>query len=356
MRKTILYIIILGILGFGVYYFIFSNQQAFATDEAGFTIPDTASIGKIYMADKAGNTVLLERKDNGWLLDKAYPVIPQHLNTLLTTLATQIPQHPVAEEQHDFAIKNMATEGIKVEIYDNSGKKMRTFYVGGQVQAQAGTYMLMENAERPYVVHIPGMYGYLTPRYSTDAKLWRDRNVVNVQAEDLKLVSINYLSEPLNSFTLVQDDKGDLSVTVDSGLSNGKALNVNRTKAYTRFFTNINSEAILNGNVGLNDLFKMLNKRLILDVVNKKGKKQHVEVYWMPSNRRSKNQLTPDPNIPDGYDADRFYATLNDYKDTVLIQRNTFDKLFRKGYEFYQADAQPGFKIDTVVNTIKMKQ
>ena len=356
MRKTILYIVILGILGYGVYYFIFSNKDAFATDEAGFTIPDTASIGKLFLADKSGNTVLLERTDNGWLLNKTYPAIQQHVNTLLTTLAKQVPMYPVAEEQHDNVIRSLATEGIKVEVYNNKGDKLRTFYVGGQVQAQYGTYMLMENAERPYVVQIPGMFGYLTPRYGTDFKLWRNRNVVDITAENLKLVSVNYLSEPLNSFTLVQDYNGNISVSIDSGLSQGKTLNTNRAKSYLRFFQNVNSEVIINGNPGLDTLFSSLNKRCIVDIEDKQGTKQHIEVYWMPVNRRSKNQLTPDPNIPEGYDADRFYATLNNFKDTVIIQRATFDKIFRKGYEFYQAETQPGFAIDTVVNATKMSQ
>ena len=354
MRKTILYIIILGILGFGVYYFLFSNKQAFSTDEAGFTIADTASVGKIFLADKSGQSILLERKDNVWMLNKDYKAIQEHVSTLLATLATQTPMHPVTEEQHDFVIKNLATNGVKVEVYNNSGEKLRTFYVGGQVQSQTGTYMLMENAERPYVVQVPGMIGYLTPRYGTEVKNWRDRNVINIAPEDLRSVSINYTSEPLNSFTLTQDGDAKLSVDVDPGLSKGHDLNINRAKGYTHFFKNVNSEVILNGNFGLDTLFKTLTKRLSIDVTDKNNKKQHVDVYWMPENRRSKNQLTMDPDIPDGYDADRFYATINNFKDTVIIQRVSFDKLFRKAYEFYQVDTQPGIKVDTIRNTVKM--
>jgi hypothetical protein len=354
MRKTILYIIILGILGFGVYYFLFSSKQAFSPNEAGFTIVDTASVGKIFLADKSGQSILLERKNNVWMVNKSFKAIPEHVATLLTTLATQVPMHPVAEEQHDFVIKNLATEGVKVEVYDNSGEKLRTFYVGGQVQSQAGTYMLMENAERPYVVQVPGMIGYLTPRYNTDAKIWRDRNVTNIAAEDVRTVSVNYISEPLNSFALTQAENGNISVTVDTGLSKGRALNINRARAYTHFFKNVNSELILNGNPGLDPLFKTLTKRCVIDVADKNNKKQHVEIYWMPVNRRSKNQLTPDPEIPEGYDSDRFYATVNEFKDTVVIQRVTFDKLFRKAYEFYQVDTQPGVKVDTIRNTVRM--
>jgi hypothetical protein len=52
--------------------------------------------------------------------------------------------------------------------------------------------------------------------------------------------------------------------------------------------------------------------------------------------------LTPFPGIDNRFDADRFYAVINNFKDTVIIQRETFDKIFRKGYEFYEADDTSG--------------
>ena len=52
--------------------------------------------------------------------------------------------------------------------------------------------------------------------------------------------------------------------------------------------------------------------------------------------------LTPFPGIDNRFDADRFYAVINNFKDTVIIQRFTFDKIFRKAYEFYEADDTTG--------------
>jgi hypothetical protein len=55
MRKTLVYLAILAVLSFGVYYFLISDHgSAYDPKEADFTIKDTASIGKIFIANSAG--------------------------------------------------------------------------------------------------------------------------------------------------------------------------------------------------------------------------------------------------------------------------------------------------------------
>jgi hypothetical protein len=71
MRKTLLYLLLLAVLAFGVYYFIFSNKGSdFSKSEAGFTIKDTSEIGKIFLSNPAGDNILLERTDSGWMVNK----------------------------------------------------------------------------------------------------------------------------------------------------------------------------------------------------------------------------------------------------------------------------------------------
>ena len=58
MSKTILYLVILLLLGFGIYYFIFNNNNGspYGVSEAGFTIKDTGAIGKIFIAGADGES------------------------------------------------------------------------------------------------------------------------------------------------------------------------------------------------------------------------------------------------------------------------------------------------------------
>jgi hypothetical protein len=68
------------------------------------------------------------------------------------------------------------------------------------------------------------------------------------------------------------------------------------------------------------------------------GQHQHVDIYWMAINKRSKNLTVSNPDIPDDYDPDRLYAVINNYQDTVMIQQWAFKDIFHKAYEFFQKD------------------
>lgn len=360
MRKTIVYILLLVLSALGVWYFLFRDKNIFGNDEAGFTIKDTASISRIFLADKKGNTILLQRqKDGGWLLDNKYPVMSSPVNTLLYTFTMQVPMYPVPETQHNNVIKSMSANAVKVELYDNDNEMIRTFYVGGQANNFEGTYMLIEGATRPYVVQIPGLDGYLTTRYSTDATDWRDRTVCNITAQELRSVTVTYPSEPLNSFTLINDSEGKIKVEADTALTKYSKFNERRASVYSKYFEKIFHEGYVNGTYKIDSLISISPVRCIIDVASKKGEKQHIEVHWMPLNKRSKNMLTPNPSTPGTYDADRFFAVINNAKDTVIIQRTTFDKIFRSAYEFYQPDDTSINRIQVgkgAGNTIKMTQ
>jgi len=78
-----------------------------------------------------------------------------------------------------------------------------------------------------------------------------------------------------------------------------------------------------------------------IEITDLQGKKHHADLYWMPVNKRSKNLVKSDEEIPDDYDADRLYAIINGGKDTALVQHMVFGKMYRKAFEFYQPDAAP---------------
>lgn len=336
MRKTLLYIVLLGILGFGVWYFIFSDKDTFGVSEAGFTITDTGNIGKIYMVDPSGKSLTLERDGAKWKLNGKYDVIPRNIDGFLKTLRRQMPMYPVPKGAHNNVVKSMAGGSVKVELYTRGGQLMRSFLVGGQANDNKGTYMLIKGANKPYVVQIPGFEGYLTPRYSVEIKDWRDRTVTDLSADEIEKVSVSYPAEPLNSF-VIENNQGNVSVEIDPMLTKGKQLNESRAKLFLTYFEKLYCEGYINGVYQLDSIIAAMPKRAVIDVKGK-SEEQHIEVYWMPINRRSKNMLSPDPTVPEGYDADRFYATINNFQDTIIIQRGSFEKIFRMGYQFYEQD------------------
>lgn len=339
MQKTLLYLFFLLLFGGGVYYFVFNKKETvFPGEEAGFQIKDTAMVGTVFLSHPSGENILLNRTDSGWILNKQYRPLSSTLNTLLTTLRLQQAIYPTPEAAHNRVITQLAGNGIKVEVYNREGKKMKVFYVGNEVHNYEGTSMLMEGADKSYVVKVGSFTGLLRSRYTTDIMNWRDRTITDFKEEDIKTASVTYPDAPLNSFTVNNDD-GKIWVTADPGVIGTHSLNERRVKMFLGFFQNLVCEGYLNGEIGLDSVISILPKKCIIDLTTKQGKHQHLDIYWMPQNQRSKNtEATRNNEVPSGYDADRYYAVGNNYKDTMLIQDFTFDKVFRKAYEFYQAD------------------
>lgn len=343
MRKTISYIVLLGILGWGVYYFFVKKDDkgVYPVEEAGFNIKDTADIGRIFLADKNGNQILLDRTDTGWMVNGNYHALRSTLDVLLGTLAAQTPLYPVSATMHNNVIKEMASNSVKVEVYDRGRNKMRKFFVGGEVPGMHGTYMLMEGAKEPYVVEITGFNGYLTPRYPVQLRDWRDRTVFNIPAEQIKKVSVQYPENPLNSFVITRVSGDSLTVDGDSNIVKHSPLNARRAHVYLKYFTGDDAEGYTNGTGVPDTMIKANRLHCVMDVTSIKGVNQHLDIYWMPLNKRSKNMVITMQGVPDDYDGDHFFAVMNNKKDTVVIQQFVFKKFFRKAYEFYEADPPP---------------
>ena len=331
MQKNIIYLLLLIIVGSGVYFLVFEKNDAniFGEDEASFKVQDTASIGKIYMVRSNGESINVERTDEGWVVNGKYKAHRGTLKALLRTLHQQEAQFPAPEKAHNSVVKSMAGNSVKVEIYNRAGKNIRTFYVGKESYNYSGTYMLMEGAEKPYLVKVPGHEGILEPYFVTELPDWRDRNVFNLLPEEISKVHVDYPHTPEQSFTMMQN--GALSVQAAPQVIGGNELNTKRAEAYLSFFHNVNCEGYLNGTYKLDSIIASVTKKCLIEVTNKAGQQQRVEIYNMPLTRRSKNMNEEDAM----YDADRYYAVMNDYKDTAIVQSRTFDKLFRAAVEFY---------------------
>lgn len=332
MLKTLPYVLLLALLGAGVWYFFARPEgDVFDPEEAGFTITDTASIRRIFIAGRDGKRITLERSGPGapFMLDGKYLALPALARQLLTTLHDQKPVYPVPERMHNAVVKGMASSSVKVEIYNHKGTLMRAFYVGAETPDYNGTYMLMEGAKRPYVIRLAQFEGYLQPRYATSWYDWRDRTVFNVSPDSIRRADVRYApGDKRQSFTIERTPTG-VQVTT-TGPTTGEP-NSTRAAQYLSFFQNVNSEGFLNGRRGIAENLSQAPKMCDIELTTPSGT-QRVAVYWRYIDKRSKNL---DESL---FDPDRFYALINDGRDTVGIQQQAFDRIFRDGREFFVAD------------------
>lgn len=333
MQKTILYIAVLAILGAGVWFFLFSNRKV---GEAGFTVSDTAAIGKVFLAPNDNlNTITLERRGVGWFVNGKYAALPSAVNQLLTTIHNQRALYPVPDHQREAVMRSLIGGGIKTEIYDREGRLMRAFFVGNEMGRFSGTAMLKAGAERPYVVQIPGFEGYLTTRYSAELAVWRDKIVFDYLPDEIEEVEVTYPNKPADNFTIVNRD-GKLDVRLDPAIRPADKLNERRVASYLTFFRKMYNENYQSF-PGLDTQLSVMPEIATVRVKGSGGRETKVRFLYAPVEEGGYGMDTNNPAEGD-FDSDRFYAILNDGRDTATVQTPLFERLFRKGPEFYTPD------------------
>ena len=176
--------------------FIFKKKGKASTldeDARNFKFQDTASITKIFMADKNGKQCTVERTPKGWMVNEKFYVRPDAILTLLETIKNVEVKRPVARQAKEGTLKVLAYRAIKVEIYVKD-ELVRQYYVGHETPDGEGTHMLLtdvesgDNYEDPYVVFIPGFTGFLNTRYIVEEKHWRNLSVMNFTPDKIKRI------------------------------------------------------------------------------------------------------------------------------------------------------------------------
>ncbi len=81
-----------------------------------FAVTDTASITKIFIADRRGNSISLDRAEKNWIINDMHKVRKNAMKIILKTIKNISMQRPVSESSYNNVIKGLATSGVKIEI------------------------------------------------------------------------------------------------------------------------------------------------------------------------------------------------------------------------------------------------
>tara|TARA_B110000483_G_scaffold152864_1_gene181788 strand:- start:499 stop:1452 length:954 start_codon:yes stop_codon:yes gene_type:complete len=295
-----------------IYCFIYYNKKIKLDNEKNFSISEIEKIDKIFLSDRKGNNITLQKDSNRWTVNNKYNVRDDAISTLLSTIQKISIQRPVPKNGYNNVIKQLATTGVKVEIYYN--KKMKTYTVGGSTSNHLGTYMLMDNAENPYIVHIAGFNGFLSPRYGIqgyelDINNWRDNTVFKIETEIINEISLIDLEENNNSFTLKTKPLSLLDIN-----NNDIKYDLDKVINYLNNFSQLNSENFKGNNIDIT------NEKLIYRLkINYDNKVDILEAYTFSKNNNNSNNSKPN--------VERMYAKLNN-GEFLLIQNYVFNKVF----------------------------
>jgi hypothetical protein len=323
--------VLLGLVAVSIYVYKSKNKSTTINKEASdFKVKDTAAIDKIFLADKEGHSVLLERKKDGWQLDGKYHVRPDAIELLLYTIASVEVKTPASKNARANAIKLMAAKSTKIEIY-SKGEKIKQYFVGHATQDHAGTYMILtnldddKNYDEPFITHIPGFEGFLTTRYNTDEMDWRDRLVINLTPPKIKQIQLELHEIPDSSFVV------DLFSMQRFGLKTMKAgkqlpFEEEKIKQYIAYFQNVNCEVTLDKT---NHLADSLSKSAVpfatLSITDRNNEVNMYQFYHKFPIADKNEQY----GVNYKYDPDRLFIRYNKSKDFGVAQFYVFGKILQ---------------------------
>lgn len=324
-----------------------------ATFKQNYHIEDTASITRIFLADKQEHEVLLTREgDSTWMVDNKYEANQPLVDLFLETLHSMRIRQQVNRNAVPTVIKDLSARAIKVEVYQRvpfinwfggrlqlfkHEKLTRTYYVGRETKDMLGSYMFREGDKVPCVIYIPGFRGFLTPRFVTDPLKWRSHTIVDLDAKSIARIELEIPAEESESFAVVNNGAG-FDMELLEGHRKVMAFDTARMAAFIASFTWLNFDEFASIVPNSNDSSLVGTPRTILRITDTAGTTREVCTYTKYVNPNDIDVI-PDSDMYESFDVNRLYAII-DRKDTVLIQYHVFDNILQPASYFLGADTK----------------
>lgn len=327
MKKIVLLLLLLAIVG-GIAIYLSVADDPFRSEgveQSDFAITDTASIGKILIADRSGRRIVVTRERNKWLLNGQYPAREDAVQTLLRTFKNIYIQRPVAREAQEQVNTVMASSSKKVEIYNLDNKLIKTWYVGHATMDKKGTYMLLETPKRgkssaPFIMDMKGFIGMLNTRFFLDENEWRSTLLLSYPEMNIDKIEVDYPSDQVSSFKVEYGGENEIKLF----RSDDTPVPVFDTLTLKDYMLNYKKMAFENYRTELSpfqiDSILSTNPFQIIRITDPSGK--HEIKLWP---KKAPSFATAEKADTLGLDHERIFATYND-GEIALAQRFVWDK------------------------------
>ena len=301
-----------------VFLLMKSDPKSTIKQDNNFSINDTSLITKVFLADRHGNTITLNKYNNFWMVNNQFVVRKDVIKILLSTANKISIKKPVSKNAFENVVKYIATSGIYVEFYEGDNL-VKSYTIGSNTPDHLGTYMLLKGSEKPYVIHIPFFNGFLSPRYGVkgshlDINNWRSTKVFDINYDDIDFISYTDYLDRNNSYFLSTNPLHLMNV-------NNDIVNINNNQVLKL----LNSFKSLNCEVFRPDLNYKIDSLVKLNelIVNN----DTLTVFNITELFNSERKYN--------FTVDRKYATLNS-GDLMLVQDYVFNKVLINIHELME--------------------
>lgn len=344
MKKNKITIIsILALTLVAIILIVINNRKStMSRYETEFAINDTASVSKIFIANKSGKSVKLVREGvDKWQLNDKYEATVENVTLLLAAMKSIRVYSPIPKAAHNNMVKRMATASTKVEIYQNVhfidfwGMKLfpyekctRTYYMGDPTMDNSGNFMMMEDAKHIFIVSLPGFRGFISPRYSFLEEDWRDHTVFRSKLSQIKEVKYELMETPKESFKIVALGNRRFDLVRLSDNTTAPQYDTAKVIDQLSLYRSLKYEAaVLDMDPVKKDSIIRHNLFQITTLTEASGKITKVKMYRMPEllilDQSDMNIVQMD------YSREKFYIVINDAKEMQIAQYFVFERLLQ---------------------------
>ncbi len=329
--STLFLLLAFTLIGAGAWWFTKEEKTKSQTDliKEGMRFATKISdIHKIFIAPRDGeSTTFVRGEGKDWLVNgtKANPNV---MKNLLETLGRVQVDYIPTKASVPHIVKEMAAIGIKVELYDKSDSKIKTFYVGGSTNNELGTFMIMEDSNQPYVTHIPNMQGSLRWRFTPKGDVWKNKGIFEEDPDKITAISIEYPTQKSHSFKLKKEGSDyKISPFYENQLNKGNGVNPISVRSFLNGYNRILAEGFENKN-SKRDSVLLTQPFSIIELETDNGDKKTVRFF--PQDADRKDNITGEPLM-----VHRYYVDMNG-EDFMVAQQRVIGKLFWGYNQFFE--------------------
>ncbi len=282
-----------------------------------FHIEDASVVNSVEMEKivrgEAAEVLKLDKGEDGiWMLDGKYTAIQSKVENLLKTMTQIRVVANVEPAGQESALKLLKKNHTRVKVSGPDGK-IKDYLIGATNSQHSANIMMIDGAEKVYMVSKPGFQGYVSVFYNTVTMEWRERTLFNLTPQNLKRVKIEYPTTPdQKGFDLRRDKEGDPWMAGE-----GILADVDRVGSFVNLFEGkISAESF--ANTAYPEMRDSLDRRtadVIFTYETLKGKSGTLKLFTRPDN------------------VNNYFGFLEGRPELYTIQRFVMDKYLKtEGY------------------------
>ncbi len=289
------------------------TNSTIKSSKIDFAIKDTSLVDSVLI--KGADTLILSKNLGTWFVNNTYKADNQKVNALLNSMKLLDLNSTIPKNGVDLISKQIKND-VLVEIFSKN-KIIKSYYIGKYIEG-SGNYLMLADAEIPYIVHIPSYDFDLRKNFTTDIKQWKSLILFNFKINQIKNI---YVKDNINNseFYLSNNiDNFELSLRPNSSIITD--ANQDKIENYLSRYKNVKFEKFFY-NVEQTTIDSLLNETPIfeINIKNNTNKQINFKAYYFKNN----NDISKDK-----------FIGLADNKDLLLAKFYDFDILI-KDYSYF---------------------